>query len=264
MKAVMRNKYHNTSIDEFLALIGEEEDEIRDESILVLYRGQEKDWDLLPKIGRKNYFSSDFLLVEKKLMQEFDRLAHPYFDSRTDLKSWDKLAIAQHHRLPTRLLDWTENPLVALWFAFAKPKNESSVDSERVVWALHISEEDVVDGIDGDPYKMPKTVVFKPRHTTRTITAQNGWFTVHKFVPSESTFIPLNRHKQYRKRLIKYTCSEGMRTGALSRLNRLGVNHLSLFPDLYGLCDFLEWRHFSYSVPDGVLPIESQVDLFGK
>ncbi len=100
---------------------------------LILYRGQEEDWPLIPKIGRpesngSNTYSED---KEVKILNEFKRLSYPFLDSNFKYNDWDWLSLAQHHNVPTRLLDWTENPLIALWFACNKnQKNKSS----RIVW----------------------------------------------------------------------------------------------------------------------------------
>jgi hypothetical protein len=219
--------------------------------VMRLYRGQENNWDLLPKIGRPelhNRIKSNFLQNEKSLMQDFERLAYPHLDQRIPLTPWDKLAIAQHHRLPTRLLDWTANPLVALWFAFAKRRNGNEGDNPRIVCTLHVEDKEIVDGVEDDPYSIPLTSVFRPKHTTKTITAQNGWFTVHKYIEKKAHFITLNSHIRYKKRITCYTFSDKLRNGVLVKLNRLGINEYSLFPDLFGLCDHLGWTYFHSNV----------------
>lgn len=79
-------------------------------SAITFYRGQaNKEWGLIPRLYRENLFNQ-----ERALLEELMRISPQEFSG---LNNFSKLVKMQHYGLPTRLLDMTINPLVALFFA---------------------------------------------------------------------------------------------------------------------------------------------------
>lgn len=209
----------------------------------ILFRGhQNASWSLVPRLGRltpRLRFADSLPDTEKKLLTDFERLAVPHIGVRQLQSQWDLLALAQHHGLPTRLLDWSSNPLVALWFAVEKPPESSS---PAAVWAYRASDEDFVDQSVA-PADIPKTMIFRPRHHDGRIVSQAGWFSVHKYSESKKRFSKFERLEEQKSKLRKFVVPAQYFPAIRDDLSRCGVTKASLFPDLAGLCGYLTWKY---------------------
>ncbi len=206
-----------------------------------LFRGQREDnWPLEPKIARvKPKKNQELLEVESKMLDDFKRLARPFLNSMP-ANEWEWLALAQHHGMATRLLDWTTNPLAALWFAVKKPPTADY----GIIWAFDAPEVDIImpkHVNKNNPFLGIKTKVFQPEISTVRIQSQNGWFTVHKYVGSKNKFIPFEKNTSYKKYLTRIRIPNSRFHELRFQLDRVGINRLSLFPDLDGAASYAEW-----------------------
>lgn len=188
-----------------------------------IFRGQrEAAWGLVPSLDRHKFKGVIATIgrgkLEEKLLGEFKRRARPHLkiEPRND---WEWLSLAQHYGLPTRMLDWTQSPLVALYFAL-----ETLGNSGSAVWCIRPPEAQVNDVL---PFKVEHLVRYDPSHLSPRITQQSGCFTVHpELSPVEGkiikVFIWLEARSTVRRELFK-----------------MGIHRASLFPDLDGICQHI-------------------------
>lgn len=222
----------------------------------ILFRGQRSDWPLRPKIARlihrissesRGHSRESIPDVERQMLGDFQRRSVPYLSVRPD-SNWEWLALAQHHGMATRLLDWSSNPLAALWFAIANPpeKDKQGQVSPAVVWVL---KPDVDDRIDPTPetklFDCTQTKVIRLRHITNRIVAQSGWFTVHACSEATPYFESLESDANYKAKLVKLLINPTNNNFGKLRymLDRCAVNHVTIYPDLGGLSSHIEWNN---------------------
>lgn len=231
-----------------------------------LFRGASNAaYSLTPKVGRNErkkripYSLED----EVAVLRGFQLRARAYVQAlpQSELE-W--LALAQHHGTPTRLLDWTEGLLTALWFAGqtcteyvkhaerralyvrVEGQEEGSVDYEPYgqdeklcvpvhrdgcIWCVW----DIPSASVGDmkdPFSVQSVGVYRPAHFDRRISAQQSVFTLQ----------PPTKPLTY-SRLVKFVVTARFKFEMRKRLDAAGINQRSLFPDLAGLGEDLAWRY---------------------
>jgi hypothetical protein len=195
-------------------------------SHLYLFRGvSNSSYELLPSIARKK--DSNFNKTEHDLMWLFKSYGLPHIE-HIPQNEWEWLCLAQHYRLPTRLLDWTGNPLVALFFAV-----EDKIDFDGAVYVLRRPYFLIPDEQKSiSPFSIEEIKVVLPVHLSLRISTQDAYLTIHPapIIPYDNDDIDkLTIHKNLKKELIKV-------------LDQYGINRMKLFPDLDGISSYLRWK----------------------
>jgi len=244
-----------TKISEYLAIVESISADIRrrNSDELLLFRGQNTDEPLIPKIAREyevirdygNPYLYDLFIIEAMMLEDFKRRSRPYLtqEPRSD---WDWLTIAQHHGMNTRLLDWTENPLVGLFFAVQPIK----IETDRVIWILRIGRKEIITPTKKtNPFKLSRTRLFMPDVVSPRLVTQAGWFTIHKHNEKKDKFIALEKNAAYKNLLTKVVVKNNFKyiVDLMKHLDLCGVNSSSLFVDLDGLCKHINIKKDLYN-----------------
>jgi len=227
----------------------------KDRKVDFLFRGQSADWSLISKLARMKWYGNDILNSEKIMLEEFDRVSARFNIGIADV--WDRMAVAQHHQLPTRYIDFSYNALSALWMAvkdgIQKDANGSKLNG--VVWLLKPRLTDflsVKSRFEYTPSTLPHSSIFRSRVIAERINAQSGIFVVHTMV--EDKFIPLEINSAFTSRLVKIPIPHERFEPLRRELHVCGVNDATMFPDLDGLSRHLAWRYADGQHPTQFAP----------
>ncbi len=210
-----------------------------------VYRGHSDiNHKLLPGLFRRKgipWETNTWELLESNLINGFRRQGLPHL--KTPLESYiDYICMAQHHGLPTRLLDWSESPLVALFFAVENLGKKS----DGVVWEMSSSSKHFGYGKDySDLKSINDNAILMPLHVTTRISSQRGCFSFHHMPLNRQSFVSLEDKflSGYAGiRLRKFIIPQESRAKIKIELDTLQYNHFTLFPDLDGLSKKLIWE----------------------
>jgi hypothetical protein len=225
------------------------------------FRGQaDSKWGLMPSVFRPNIVPYQKIIkqIEALLLKKFQREATGFLNNcppHDNYLQW--MTLAQHHGVPTRLLDWSTSVLVAAFFA-VDPDTHLNEDAaiwalschslfkapptNSDAWALKLAKEAFYDKKQNyysnkkkDPFSY-----FTPQIIDKRMQAQKSVFTIH---PQESFIDVTNAESKIllKRALIRKNALEEFRL----QLRLVGITHSTVFPDIDGLGKELKYEYLS-------------------
>jgi hypothetical protein len=211
-------------------------------------------WHVLPRVWREH---SD--AQERYLAHEFRARAgtrHPHHPAFDDYAGW--LALMQHYGVPTRLLDWTRAPILAMFFAVhpaMRPADNPEV-TDACVWAVAPGALNQSHGLEPLLYTLNASDLheflrpaFKISPCHKAVAAavpfesdvrmqvQQGVFTIH------TTGVPLETMPDANAWLRRFVIPQSAISAVSREVEVLGLGLADLFPDLGSLAQELRVQH---------------------
>lgn len=205
-------------------------------------------------------------LIEKSILRNFAKYAVSE-DPQLNESVWRQMVIGQHHGLPTRLLDWSYSPLVALHFATAEKDLAQMEERDCVVWKIDIEEihdllpkryrqrlekeraylftvgmlEELTKDLENYDSDMGDSsmVLLEPPSIDQRIINQYSYFSV---TPSDIVCMEAFLEKNT-KHTMRYVISKDVRWQVRDMLDKVNMNERSMFPGLDGLTAWIK-RHY--------------------
>lgn len=212
------------------------------------------DWKLIPSLYRSAGGREEY--SDPEVRTEFKRRALPLVAERPPRDDWEWYFLMQHYGAPTRLLDWTDSALVALYFAIASyPADPPRGTPRPGVWALNPWKLNKKAGIEftgplvsdwpeaekylgeayggGRPPKYP--IALDPTFIAQRMLVQHSHFTLHGRDPRgiDEMADELKLGNALLKIEIR-SVDESVKI-LRQRVALLGISETTIFPDLGGL-----------------------------
>ncbi|MEW7857412.1 FRG domain-containing protein [Pseudomonas chlororaphis] len=224
-----------------------------------IYRGQSNStWELESSLHRAFKEAQTIHLSAKGKEKDLNRIAHEivmidrfkcnahlylnHLPQQDDQLSW--LSIMQHHGAPTRLLDFTFSPFVALFFALENGENDA---------AIYCINHEAIRNDDDQYFGTNRLEVYKrilDAHTTRDdpcLFAFEPTFSNQRLLAQQGLFVATNTlyhshgnilddYKIHENDALKIIISKELRFEGLRKLNHMNINSANIYPGLDGFC----------------------------
>ena len=205
------------------------------------FRGADREHDPIPSLFRYEHAN------EWEIRREFRRRGIQMVSEREPQDEWEWYFLMRHHNAPTRLLDWTDSALIALYFALRSPLPE---ETPPAVWVLNpVRLNEIVCNTDSvvlanEPQAagyLPESareelgpelpIAVDPIHVSRRLAVQRSRFTLHGRDRNGLISVAA-RHPGI---LFRISIDRNSAAAVIDDMRICGVSETTIFPDLEGL-----------------------------
>jgi hypothetical protein len=222
-----------------------------------IYRGQsDSSWELESSLHRAFEYA-EYLHSFGKTKTKFNRQKHEavmidkfkcnshlYLDhlpKEEDTLSW--VSLMQHHGAPTRLLDFTFSPYVALYFALELGRNDAAIyclnydklKAEDTIYFngdLSVANSNIAQLKDADDLHL---LAFEPRFSNKRLLAQQGLFVAPSTLAVSHEKI-ISEYNLPENDFLKIIIPAKLRYTGLRQLSHMNINSSNIYPGLDGYC----------------------------
>jgi hypothetical protein len=238
----------------------------------IWWRGQNDfKWKLDPHIFRSQLNGYD----EKSGMRRFIQKAHSRHvsvPSISEMHNW--LFLMQHYGLPTRLLDWTESPLIACYFATDRGEdkadgalyalspyklNEAQTGLRKLLMPYDTQAVEIIESIFKDNQENVQSIIaIRPAEVDIRLLTQLSAFTLHGH---NKSLEELSNSQEY---IIKIKIPQNSKKGLREELKHLGIRESNIFPDLWHLAQEIKSVKFKKSVLPSISSHRDSIQGLGE